>query len=45
MTDSISDVLLLVLEGGTRVQSGEGLDGIVEVSVALVERHPEVQFL
>lgn len=45
MADSISDVFLPVLEGRTRVQAGEGFDGIVEVSVALVKRHSEVQFL
>lgn len=45
MSNSISDVFLPVLEGRTGVQSGEGFDGIVEVSVALVERHSEVQFL
>ena len=44
ISDRISDVFLLVFEGGTCMQAWEGLDRVVEVGVTFIMGNSDVKF-
>jgi hypothetical protein len=43
VSDCISHVFVSILEGWSGMETGEGFDGVIEVSMSHLVRNPEVQ--